>query len=495
MKKFMILLHILILVGVILFLGECGFHDNKAGVGSLMLTISQKRFDAKTIQPPVEMEIAYYVISGEGLGGAQFEEVVVGVNESPVEIGPLAVGDWTIHVHAWNDQDGNGEWDSAADKWIGWGSTTVKIKVREQVEATVEVRPRTDEPGSLRVTLSWDVGLLTEPTVTGTLTHVTGSPVYEIDLSVGDGITEEEGMYVATYEETGLDPGYYSLLVYLNDEGQAVWGAFEAVRILAEWESIYDQEIGPSDISPGGIGLGIDPDLQNPVQVTLEGVQDIVPPVDQMTVTVLTEPADTGTYEYQWYVNGIYQQEVGGSEITIGRIGSESDIELLQGNYRLDVGVLSGETISSGTACFGVSSEPVATYSISGHVSYAGSVVIGFRDVTMTLSGDASDTTTTDESGNYVFSDLADGSYTVTPSMNGYTFTPLESPVPVVGADETNVDFTATGPSYSISGYVQSRIGGVSGVEMTLDTTPRSRSRQSSGGAIPQSVFPAEPTP
>jgi len=470
MKKFTTPLYIFITFLIIMFFGQCGFHNQDFMEGSLMLTISQEKFRTKTVTPPVEMEIAYYVISGEGLEGAHFEEVV-GVNDSPVELGPLAVGEWTIYVHAWNDHDENGEWDSASDKWIGSGSTTVKIKAREQAQATVEVTPRTDEPGSLQVTLSWDVGLLSDPTVTGTLTHVTGSPVYGIDLSVGDGITEEEGMYSATYKETGLDPGYYSLLVYLSDAGQAVWGAFEAVRILAEWESIYDQEIGPSDISPGGIDLEIDPNLQNPVQVTLEGVQDIVPPVDQITVFVTTVPSDSSTYEYLWYVNGIYQQDLEGSEITIGRIGTESDIELIEGNYRLDVGVLSGETISSGTACFGVSTEAPVTYSISGNVSYdTGSGVIGFRGVTMSLSGGASDTVTTDESGSYVFSGLAEGSYVVSPSAPGYSFSGDWSGILV--ADVTDADFTATGPSYSISGYVQGRIGGVSGAEMTLDTTP-----------------------
>jgi hypothetical protein len=471
MKKFTTPLYIFITFGIVIFLGQCGFHNKDFMEGSLMLTISQENFTTKTVTPPVEMEIAYYVISGEGLGGAQLEEVVVGVNDLPIEIGPLSVGDWTIYVHAWNDHDGNGEWDSASDKWIGWGSTNVKIKAREQAQATVEVRPRTDEPGVLRVNLSWDVGLLSVPTVTGTLTHVTGNPVHEIALSVGDGITEDGGVYEAVYEKTGLDPGYYSLLVYLNDAGQAVWGAFEAVRILAEWESIYDQEIGPSDISPGGIDLGIEPDMRNPVQVTLEGVQDIMPPFDQITVFVTTVPPDPDTYEYLWYVNGIHQQEVDGAEITIGRIGTESDIELIEGNYRLDVGVLSGETISSGTACFGVSTEAPVTYSISGNVSYdTGSGVIGFRGVTMSLSGGASDTVTTDESGNYVFSGLAEGSYVVSPSSPGYSFSGDWAGILIT--DVTDTDFTATGPAYTISGYVQGRIGGVPGAEMTLDTTP-----------------------
>ena len=82
----------------------------------------------------------------------------------------------------------------------------------------------------------------------------------------------------------------------------------------------------------------------------------------------------------------------------------------------------------------------VITYSISGTVTDS-DTGFGLEDVTMTLSGDASDTTTTDASGNYSFSGLANGSYTVTPSLTNYTFAPLTSVVTRSGADVTNVDF------------------------------------------------------
>jgi hypothetical protein len=45
--------------------------------------------------------------------------------------------------------------------------------------------------------------------------------------------------------------------------------------------------------------------------------------------------------------------------------------------------------------------------------------------VTVTLSGAASGSTTTDQFGNYSFDSLAAGTYTVTPSQTGYTFAPL----------------------------------------------------------------------
>jgi len=82
-----------------------------------------------------------------------------------------------------------------------------------------------------------------------------------------------------------------------------------------------------------------------------------------------------------------------------------------------------------------------STYSISGTVTLSGS---GLESVTMTLSGDISAiTTTTDSSGNYTFSGLSNGTYTVTPSKTNYTFTPSSTPVIISEADVTGVNFVA----------------------------------------------------
>ena len=99
------------------------------------------------------------------------------------------------------------------------------------------------------------------------------------------------------------------------------------------------------------------------------------------------------------------------------------------------------------------------TYSISGTVS--GAVQAGVK---ITLSGAGSAATTTNASGIYSFTGLANGSYTVTPSLAGYKFSPTSQTMPG-GANFTGINFTATAV-YSISGTVS---GGVqAGVTMTL---------------------------
>ena len=66
----------------------------------------------------------------------------------------------------------------------------------------------------------------------------------------------------------------------------------------------------------------------------------------------------------------------------------------------------------------------------------------------MELSGTSTATTITDANGNYTFTGLDNGSYTITPSRTSFTFSPTSSPRTVSGADLTAVNFTTTaGPS------------------------------------------------
>ena len=81
------------------------------------------------------------------------------------------------------------------------------------------------------------------------------------------------------------------------------------------------------------------------------------------------------------------------------------------------------------------------TWSISGTISPA-SLGAG---TTVGLSGAATTSVTADSSGNYSFSGLANGAYTVTPSRSGDTFSPTSQSVTINSANATAVNFTAQG--------------------------------------------------
>lgn len=82
---------------------------------------------------------------------------------------------------------------------------------------------------------------------------------------------------------------------------------------------------------------------------------------------------------------------------------------------------------------------PGITYSISGVVkTTSGTPIAG---VTMNLSGGATGSTTTDSLGRYKFTGLSNGTYTITPSKAGYTFTPTNRNVTISSMNVTGQNF------------------------------------------------------
>lgn len=141
----------------------------------------------------------------------------------------------------------------------------------------------------------------------------------------------------------------------------------------------------------------------------------------------------------------------GSTTTTTDASGNYTFANLANGSYTVTPGLTgftftptsSAETVSGANIAsvdFTAAAVVGATFSISGTVTSGGT---GLAGVTMTLSGAGSGTTTTDASGNYTFSSLANGSYTITPGLTGFTFTPTSSPQTVSSADITGVTFTA----------------------------------------------------
>ena len=121
---------------------------------------------------------------------------------------------------------------------------------------------------------------------------------------------------------------------------------------------------------------------------------------------------------------------------------------------------------SSGTVSGNIVQDFTADFShhvISGTIQYQGS---GLSGVTVTLTGDVSDATTTDANGNYSFSSIDyNTGYTVTPTRTGYEFSPVSSSGTVNG--DKDHDFTALAV-YSISGTITQGGSPLSGATVTL---------------------------
>ncbi len=90
----------------------------------------------------------------------------------------------------------------------------------------------------------------------------------------------------------------------------------------------------------------------------------------------------------------------------------------------------------------------ISTFSISGSVTLNGS---GISGVTVSLSGPSTASTTTDANGNFTFGNLAKGSYTITPSLTGSTFSPSSSSQTVNNANISGFDFTESGSTIVVT--------------------------------------------
>jgi hypothetical protein len=94
---------------------------------------------------------------------------------------------------------------------------------------------------------------------------------------------------------------------------------------------------------------------------------------------------------------------------------------------------------------------PTSTYSISGNVGGAGG-----PGASVSLSGTANAATTADSSGNFTFSGLANGSYSITPSEVDYSYSPSSQTATINNAHALGFSFVSSTSGYSI-------IGGITG--------------------------------
>src|SRR6185437_3770742 len=143
-------------------------------------------------------------------------------------------------------------------------------------------------------------------------------------------------------------------------------------------------------------------------------------------------------------------------------------------------GVLGGTPAASGTSTIAFTATDAAShtgsatltlainsgqYTISGQITASGT---GLSGVTVALSGASTATAITSSGGNYSFGSLAPGTYTVTPSRTGYTFTPPSRTFTNIGSSQT-ASFTATvAVTYTISGRITRSGSDLSGVTVAL---------------------------
>ncbi|MCK4908052.1 MAG: hypothetical protein KAS64_10900, partial [Spirochaetes bacterium] len=251
------LLTMLFLALALVFTGcaEQGVDVGSTG-GSLALNLQVDM--SKTVVPDVDMTVATYDIVGTGPSGANF--AVSNHATSAVAVNNLAVGAWSVVAYARN----------SVGTLIAMGSTAATVNAGLTTSVSITVTPLLGN-GTLSINVSWDV--LASPSLEGTLKPAGGS------ASALTGITV--GATSASYTDSTLAAGYYTLSLVLKSDGTPVWGATVVVRILAGETTSATHEVGSVS---GTIDLSINQDLQNPIAVTLSGVQNPLASGTDMTV-------------------------------------------------------------------------------------------------------------------------------------------------------------------------------------------------------------------
>ena len=200
------------------------------GSGSLVIGLSSSEVKGKTISPPLDVQVAYYDVYGAGPNSAAFSQL--GVTDSTVVQNSMVPGVWTITVDAFNSNH----------EPIGAGSADVTIEAGTMAQASVQVSPLAGT-GSLIIDISWPLGTIAVPTVSGTLTSVGGTPQ-----------TIPFTMYTetASYSSGALNTGYYSLILQLSDGSVVEWGLFEVARILKGQTTMASFDLTSQDLLSGG---------------------------------------------------------------------------------------------------------------------------------------------------------------------------------------------------------------------------------------------------
>ena len=284
---------------LLIVLGGCNvlnrdFVRPEDGTGMLVLVLDEGEIATKTIAPPAAtMVISYYRITGAGPGSETFTSgnLPVGALTGNVYTKTgLVPGLWTISVVALNS--------TLAE--IGRGATqeAILISPNQMTPVGIDVLPDTGGAyvGTLALSIIWANNSVPGASVTAILTPIVpaGSAVDIGSASTTSTLdTFDIGTNQATYSYASVPAGYYTLFITLKTGTSLVMGDTTSVRVVNGQSTS-----GTWDLTAvgGGADVTINPDLKNPIGITLVTVG---------STATATLAANTSTsYDYAWYLDG-----------------------------------------------------------------------------------------------------------------------------------------------------------------------------------------------
>ncbi len=225
------------------------------------------------------MIVDSYTITGTGPGGANFSQTVTSTSTS---IPNLKLGSWTILVQALN----------ATPTVIGSGQASVSVTTGSN-PVSITVTPVTGT-GTLSLGVTWPSSVVTNPSLTATLTPPGGG-----SSNLPMVISGSQALYTAS-----LPNGYNTLSLALSDNGTLITTAVDVVRIVAGQVTSGTYAFTNVNLASGTATITVTQNLMNPLLATISGA-----PATQSLGTSSTLTASvsnyTGSINYTWYVNGV----------------------------------------------------------------------------------------------------------------------------------------------------------------------------------------------
>ncbi|MBA7529639.1 hypothetical protein ES705_21837 [subsurface metagenome] len=196
--------------------------------GSLVIALNGLVPAAKTLAPPIAMEVGSYDIRGVGPDSqVDYFEDLGNTTGTLVQFG-LRPGTWTISVDARNpsvegDPTRNGT-------IIGYGVTDPPATLTAGAVTTIriDIRP-VSTTGILDLTLIWAKKSIPNPRIVASLTPTGSSTSEGLSFYLSPPGNPEQG----TYRDPARAAGFYLLVFKLFSDNGIVWGTAEAVRIIA----------------------------------------------------------------------------------------------------------------------------------------------------------------------------------------------------------------------------------------------------------------------
>lgn len=209
----------------------------------------------------------------------------------------------------------------------------MEVEPGGQAAVSIAVRPLSGT-GLLSLWLSWPADQVSAPAVTASLTALAGQPQalhFALDQAAG----------TADYHNAEINAGYYTLALQLTDGGTVVAGAVETVRIVRNGHTEGQFSFDDLNHPTGNIDIIVSPDMDEPLDVQIEGAATMVAYGESQSATAAVDNADGAELEYAWYLNGGHVGD--GASVVL-------DSALALGSYRLDLVVFTADGSRSGSA-------------------------------------------------------------------------------------------------------------------------------------------------